>query len=286
MKISLSINPKQEIKRIVDFLNSVKKKTRKDKIVIGLSGGIDSTTVYYLLQKAYKKENIIGVSLPYEKIKNITTQFRDSIPKFFSSSGSPSLQRRQISQVAKNLLSPPFSGNEIKYFFHFRKEPSKAGRDSRVTKNNLSSLNDKIRLGNIIARVRMIILFDLAKKYDALVCGTENKSERLLGYFTRFGDAASDIEPISHLYKTQVRELAKYLKVPQNVIDAPPSAGLWKGQTDEKEFGFTYKEADQVLYLYYDKNIPLEKIPFKKAKKIVKRFLDNQFKHNTPYKII
>jgi NAD+ synthase len=254
MKISLSINPKEETKRIVNFLISVRKKTKKDKVVIGLSGGIDSTTVFYLLKKAYKSENIIGVSLPYEKIK----------------------------PIADKLIR--FGGTN---FYHTRVSPLRGplGSEKIVTSSSSKVANpaNNIRLGNIIARIRMIVLFDLAKKYDALVCGTENKSERLLGYFTRFGDAASDIEPISHLYKTQVRELANYLKVPQKIIDVAPTAGLWQGQTDEKELGFTYKEADQVLYLYYDKKMPVEKIPFKNSRKIIKRVLNNQFKQEVPY---
>jgi len=147
-------------------------------------------------------------------------------------------------------------------------------------------LFDRIRLGNIIARVRMIILFDLAKKHNALVCGTENKSEKLLGYFTRFGDAASDIEPISHLYKTQVRELANYLKLPQKIIEAKPTAGLWPGQTDEGEFGFTYQEADNVLSLYFDKKISTKKIRslgYKNALKILAFAKKNSFKEKVPY---
>lgn len=168
----------------------------------------------------------------------------------------------------------------------------------------VSNLN-KIRLGNIIARVRMIILFDLAKKHSALVCGTENKSERLLGYFTRFGDAASDIEPIAHLYKTQVYQLAEYLKLPQKIIDVKPTAGLWKNQTDEGEFGFTYEEADQVLHLYFNKKISsspvilsderseeskdlikrIKKHGFKNVEKIIKRFLENKFKQEVPYSV-
>ncbi|KKQ24104.1 MAG: NH(3)-dependent NAD(+) synthetase [Candidatus Roizmanbacteria bacterium GW2011_GWC2_37_13] len=233
MKISLYINPEQEVKRIINFLKSVQKKTGIDKVVIGLSGGIDSTTVYYLLQKAYKPENIIGVSLPYLTIEPIASQ---------------------LLSLGEKILPPRL-------------------------------FSEKVRLGNIMTRVRMIILFDLAKKHNALVCGTENKSERLLGYFTRFGDAASDIEPISHLYKTQVYKIAKYLKVPQKIIDAKPTAGLWPGQSDEGEFGFTYKEADQVLYLYYDKKLPLDKILFNNVGKIIKRVKDNQFKQEVPYKI-
>ena len=137
-----------------------------------------------------------------------------------------------------------------------------------------------------MARVRMIILFDLAKQIGGLVCGTENKSEKLLGYFTRFGDAASDLEPISHLYKTQVYQLAKYLKIPGQIINQSPTAGLWDGQTDEGEFGFTYREADQVLHLYFDQKKSLneiKKLGFKNTDKIIKRLLNYQFKLKTPY---
>ena len=153
---------------------------------------------------------------------------------------------------------------------------------------SLPRMTDRVRLGNIMARVRMIILFDLDKKQKGLVCGTENKSEALLGYFTRFGDEASDIEPIQHLYKTQVYELAKYLGVPKEIIEKPPSANLWESQTDEGEFGFTYKEADQVLFHYYDKKLKLEEIKskgFVNADKIINFSLKNTYKHHTPYKI-
>lgn len=149
--------------------------------------------------------------------------------------------------------------------------------------------SDTIRIGNIMARVRMIFLFDLAKKYNALVCGTENKSEHYLGYFTRFGDAASDIEPIQHLYKTQIFEIAKYLGVPKEIIEAKPTANLWEGQTDEGEFGFTYQEADQVLYYYFEQKLTIEEIikkGFPNAKKIIKRVKENEYKHQTPYQFI
>lgn len=258
------INPKQETDKIVNFLKTVQNKTGIDKVVIGLSGGIDSTTVYHLLQRAYKKENIIGVSLPYEEIKPIAEHLlRLGGTNFYHTRVSHRLSRGPLE--SEKIVTP--SSSKKKYGFE---------------------LLDNIRLGNIMARIRMIILFDLAKKNNALVCGTENKSEKLLGYFTRFGDAASDIEPISHLYKTQVYQLAKYLRIPKKVIDAAPTAGLWKGQTDEKEFGFTYKEADQVLYLYQDRDLEVRKIKklgFKNAEKIIKRVLNNQFKQKVPYKI-
>jgi NAD+ synthase len=110
----------------------------------------------------------------------------------------------------------------------------------------------------------------------------------LLGYFTRFGDEASDFEPIQHLYKTQVYELAKSLGVPRSVIEKTPSANLWQNQTDEGEFGFTYEEADKVLYLFFEKEKSLEEIEksgFKDAGKIINFAKKNSYKHHAPYKI-
>ena len=262
MQNPLLINPKQEAYKITNFLKKIFKEQGIDKVVLGLSGGIDSTVVLYLLKKALPPESIFAVQMDYKSrkksgidlkginvvnvsIKKIVDQLQveGSVSKFFDGK----------QQTAKNLISSP-------------------------------SLN-KIRLGNIMARVRMIILFDLAKQIGGLVCGTENKSEKLLGYFTRFGDAASDLEPISHLYKTQIYQLAKYLKVPEEIIHAKPTAGFWDGQTDEKEFGFSYAEADQVLYLTHDRGQDINKIKrqFPNAEKIIKRTQNNQFKLNTPY---
>ena len=159
--------------------------------------------------------------------------------------------------------------------------------DSIVETLDISD-TDSIRKGNIMARARMIALFDFAKKLDALVCGTENKSEYHLGYFTRFGDEASDIEPLRNLYKTQVYELAKYLKIPQPVIEKEPSANLWENQTDESELGFSYKEADTVLYLYFDKKMKAEeikKLGFVNVEKIIEFANKNAYKHHVPYSI-
>ena len=139
-----------------------------------------------------------------------------------------------------------------------------------------------------MARVRMIALYDYAKEIDGLVCGTENKSEFLLGYFTRFGDGASDFEPIQHLYKTQVYEVATKLGVPDKIIKRMPSANLWENQTDEEELGFSYKEADEVLYLYFDKGMKIEEILVKSSKnagKIIDFANRNSYKHHVPYLI-
>jgi NAD+ synthase len=144
---------------------------------------------------------------------------------------------------------------------------------------------DLVRRGNIMGRIRMITLFDNARKNNAMVIGTENRSEHFLGYFTRFGDAASDIEPIQHLYKTQVYEVAKHLELPQSIIDKAPSANLWKEQTDEGQFGFTYKQADPVLFLYFDKKnsaFSIERM-FPGASKIIEFAQKNAYKLKVPY---
>jgi len=242
----LIIDPKLEKEKIINFLKKTFKEQKIDKVVFGLSGGIDSTTVLYLLSEVLPTKNIFAVQMDYYLRQKVSLPIKNA-----------------------NLIFSPIK------------------KIVDITAEKLQ-ISDPIRFGNIMARTRMMILFDLAKKLNALVSGTENKSERLLGYFTRFGDSASDIEPISHLYKTQVFQLAKYLEIPKETINQPPSAGLWDGQTDEDEFGFSYLEADQVLHLYFDEKIPLEEIVkqgFKNAEKIIARSLNNQFKLKTPYSL-
>ena len=253
--INLKINPKKETERIVQFIQTTLKEQKFKKIIISLSGGIDSTTVLYLAQKALPKENILIVNFShledYRFDLNIVNKL--NIPK-------------------ENVFFIPVK-NIVADF-------------NKKLENNLKNYQDRLRLGNLISRIRMIFLFDLAKKYRALVCGTENRSEKLLGYYTRFGDQASDFEPISHLYKTQVKQLARYLKVPEEIINKTPTAGLWPGQTDEDELGFSYQEADKVFCLYCDKKMTVEQITkrgFAKAKKIITRYKQNRFKELAPY---
>jgi NAD+ synthase len=146
--------------------------------------------------------------------------------------------------------------------------------DSVVDKLNI---DESVRKGNVMARTRMICVFDIAKKLGALVCGTENKSEHYLGYFTRFGDAASDVEPIAGLYKTEVWEMAKMLGLPEIFYTKEPSAGLWKGQTDEGEMGFSYTDADRVL------RGETEGIDSEIIEKVQKMVAKNKFKLEVPY---
>jgi len=251
----LNINPEQETKKIASFLQETFAKQGINHAVIGISGGIDSATSLFLLKQTLSPRQITAIHLPYKTDPIATAKI------VIANSGLP--------KENVHILSIKPSVDTLIKELHI---PEK----------------DHVRRGNIMARTRMQYLFDWAKKLHAMVVGTENRSEHYLGYFTRFGDAASDIEPIVHLYKTQVRQLAKYLGVPQEVIDAEPTAGLWEGQTDESEFGFTYQEADEVLYLYFEKHQTLAKIQksHPNAEKILTHVQKNAFKLNTPYSLL
>lgn len=276
------IDPKKEIKKITYFIQQTLKKTGKQKVVIGISGGIDSTTALFLLCQTLNPKNIHVAHLSYfDGISNI-----DQI-----------LHQVNIPQKNIHHLSIKKAVDEAANTLGVILDRSPAKRDQIACLTGVETPESKhhdpgqarmtkIRLGNIMARMRMIFLYDLAKKYDALVCGTENKSEHLLGYFTRYGDEASDFEPIRHLYKTHVYQLAEYGDIPAEVIQQTPTAGLWLDQTDEKQLGFSYEEADQVLYLYFDKHQTLDEIKnhsFKNAEKIIGWAKNNQFKHEVPY---
>ncbi len=124
--------------------------------------------------------------------------------------------------------------------------------------------------GNISARCRMIVMYNLAKKRNYIVVGTSNQSEIMMGYFTKFGDGACDITPLANMYKTEVRQMAAFLDIPQPILDRPPSAGFWVGQTDEDEMGIVYEKLDVILYgleqgrsdkaISADTDVPIEKV--------------------------
>ena len=257
---------KQETISIINFIKSTLRKQGFKKVIIPVSGGVDSSLCLLLLTKTIKSKNIFVVKLPSAK-QNM--KLADKVIK------QAKIPQKNVMEINIGKIV-----NKIASLLHC----------FIVNKKN------QIRLGNIMARTRMIITYDLAKKHSALVCGTENKSEHMLGYFTRFGDEASDLEPIRHLYKTQVYQLAEYLGVPKEIINQPPSAGFWPGQTDEKEFGFTYKEADQVLYLYFEKKLGKDKIAQllkttmkqcnnEAMKKIISWVRKNKFKQEVPYSL-
>lgn len=247
------LNPEKTVKTLCGFLKKTFYKSGFSQAVIALSGGVDSSTSCALIVKALGQNNVFPVILPYG-----SQEVSDALALI----NSLKIPKENIIQI------------DIKPLV-----------DSIIA---LEKTMDNIRRGNIMARTRMIILFDQAKKRNALVLGTENKSEHLLGYFTRFGDEASDVEPLRNLYKSQVYQIARYLKIPQKILEKIPSAGLWKGQTDEEELGFTYKEADEILSLLCDEKKKVAEIirlgfhPLI-VEKVSGRVYKNKFKHTLPY---
>lgn len=256
MLIDLSIDPAKISDDIVKFIRETVEKAGFTNLILGLSGGVDSSTGLALAVKSVGCENIYVGLFPYGDLnKEGMTDAQFVLEKFQI---PPS---HIVEQNIQPLVDPIFA-----------KDP----------------IMDKLRQGNIMARMRMVILYDLAKKYQGLVLGTENKTEYLLGYFTLFGDEASDLEPIRHLYKIQVKQLADYLQLPEKIIQKPPSAGMWADQTDEGELGFSYEEADQILHLYKDRKKSREeivKIGFggEVVDRIITRVKNNEFKHKLPY---
>jgi NAD+ synthase len=143
------------------------------------------------------------------------------------------------------------------------------------------------RKGNIMARTRMIVLYDQSEAFKGLAIGTSNKTEILLGYTTMWGDMASAINPIGDLYKTQIRQLARAIDIPAPIIDKPPSADLWIGQTDEAELGFTYEQVDKLLYLLVDHRFSAQEcveegFDEKFVNAVINRVRRNQFKRMMP----
>lgn len=242
-------------REIVNFLTQTFKTAGFSDAVIGVSGGVDSAVVFALSVKALGADHVYPILLPYGMLSTQSTLDSMAVIEKFAVP-LPHITRIDIKNAVDTI-----------------------SRDLGT---------DTLRRGNIMARVRMTYLFDQAKKRNALVVGTENRSEYLLGYFTRFGDEASDVEPIMHLYKTQVYELGKVLEIPQSILDKPPSANLWPEQTDEKEFGFTYKDADQILAFLYDEKKTIDEVAafgFDRDLILrVKQYRDrNAFKHALPY---
>lgn len=253
--MNLSINPEQEEKRIAEFIKNVLRKTNTAGVVVASSGGLDSATVLALTVIAIGKEKTHALLLPYGDLSTTATT---RATNFIYHLGLPEGNVKTID------ITP------IVY----------AANDALDLDDS-----DALRRGNIMARTRMMALFDYAKERSLLVAGTENKSEYLLGYFTRFGDEASDFEPIRHLYKTQVYQLAKRLGVSEDILSAKPTANLWENQTDEEELGFSYKDADLVLTEYFDELKSIEEIEkqFANAGKIIAYTKKNHFKHEVPY---
>jgi len=195
------------------------------KGVLGLSGGVDSSLAAFLAAEALGPENVRAVLMPY----------RTSAPD------SAADAMEVIRLLGLNHVTIDITGMVEPLFAQL---PNMSQR----------------RRGNVMARARMIVLYDQSEEWGGLVIGTSNKTELLLGYGTLFGDMASAVNPLGDLYKTQVRQLARAVGVPERIIAKPPSADLWPGQTDEGEMGLTYAEVDKVLYLLVDERRTLAEV--------------------------
>ena len=248
----LDLNLKEVHSELVEFLRESFKKAGFSKAVLGLSGGIDSALVAYLLRDALGKENVLAIMMPYK------------------SSNPDSLNHAKLVVEDLKISAKTIEITDmIDAYFKNEKEAS------------------SLRMGNKMARERMSILFDYSSKENALVVGTSNKTEIYLGYSTQFGDSACALNPIGDLYKTNIWDLSRYLKIPNELIEKKPSADLWEGQTDEQEMGLTYKEADQVLYRMLEENKKVEEVLAEGFNKdlvdnIVRRMNRSEYKRRMP----
>lgn len=248
----LDLNLKEVHNELVEFLRENFKKAGFSKAVLGLSGGIDSALVAYLLRDALGKENVLAIMMPYK------------------SSNPDSLNHAKLVIEDLKINSKTIEITDmIDAYFKNEKEAT------------------SLRMGNKMARERMSILFDYSSKENALVIGTSNKTEIYLGYSTQFGDSACALNPIGDLYKTNIWDLSRYLKIPNELIEKKPSADLWEGQTDEQEMGLTYKEADQVLYRMLEENKTVEEVLTEGFNKdlvdnIVRRMNRSEYKRRMP----
>ena len=222
------------------------------RAVVGLSGGIDSALSCVLAAEALGPENVLAVRMPYKSSSPESLEHAQMVIEQFKVQS----ETIEITEMVDALIS----------------------RDPEMS---------NMRKGNIMARARMIVLYDQSEVFKGLVVGTGNKTEILLGYSTLWGDSASALNPIGDLYKAQVRQLARALGIPSAIIDKAPSADLWAGQTDEDELGFTYDEVDKLLYLLVDQRYSPEECVeagFDQAfvEKVVTRIRRNQFKRMLP----
>lgn len=216
---------------IVEFIKSKVSESKTDGIVVGLSGGIDSTLSAYMACEAVGKDNVFGIVMP-----SATTPAEDTVHGIeIAKTLGIEYKEIAIDGILNEFLSV-----------------------TQLEKNNLA-------IGNLKARIRMSIIYYYANQKNYLVSGTGNKSEILIGYFTKHGDGACDMEPIGDLYKTEVYELSEYLDISKAILKKPPRAGLWEDQTDEAEIGMSYELLDQILYLYKEKDMKNTEIAEKLA---------------------
>lgn len=215
-----AIDPARATARAAGFISTTLDQSGQEGLVVGLSGGIDSAVAAGLAVQALGPERVHAIRLPYRSSSQASLDDAQAV----ADSLQLAVETVDISPVVDAFLA-------------------------RVPDA------DPVRRGNVMARVRMITLYDASQARRALVLGTGNRTEWLLGYTTLHGDAACGLNPVAQLYKTEVRLLAQHLGLPDAVITKAPSADLWAGQSDEDELGFTYAEADRLLHHLVDERL-------------------------------
>jgi NAD+ synthase len=210
---------------LIPFIRNEIRKFGFTSVVLGLSGGIDSAVVCELATRALGADNVLALLMPYRT----------------SSSESLDHAHLMVDRLGIRNETMPVT-DVVDAFFASRPDAS------------------RLRKGNVMARSRMLCLYDVSARDGSLVLGTSNKTELLLGYGTMFGDMASAVNPVGDLYKTQLFGLARHLGIPDQLVDKPPSADLWEGQSDEADLGFSYDAVDQLLYMMLEERMEREAI--------------------------
>ncbi len=213
------LNSSKTIDTISRFIKNKLSESNSKEIVLGLSGGLDSSVVAYICTRAVGKEKILGLVLPSKTTSDEDVDDAVKVAKILDI---------KYKEIDIDPLIEPFP----QICPQFR--------------------NSDLANANLKARIRMMLLYYHSNALNSLVAGTGNRTELLVGYFTKYGDGGVDILPIGDLYKTEVRKIAKYLGIPANIIEKAPTAGLWMEQTDEEELGIKYELLDKILYLMVD----------------------------------
>jgi NAD+ synthase len=226
----LSIDIDNSLRNISKFLEYSLIESNAQGLVIGLSGGLDSSLTAKIASHVINKEKILGLIMPSEV--------------------TPTQDVEDAKKLA-NDIGIKYKIIEIEPVINIYQGLCSDGVEEKLS---------MIAQANLKARIRMSILYFYANSLNRLVVGTGNRTELLIGYFTKYGDGGSDILPIGGLYKTEVRQIAQRLKIDSNILDKAPSAGLWPGQTDEDELGIKYELLDQILYLFTERNMSEEEV--------------------------